>query len=176
MQYQYKPRLSSLIVKALIQILQQPEAETLIRARPDLVLFRQAHDTTGTLFGSSPEICNLDVFSGFSVGPFSQLNVDEWVQRNAMKMLEFLQNTTLYRVVEKEVNLNWRVMERNLKHILSLQLQFGRKILPLLLTVILAQKNDSIAEVVAEKVFLMNKTFILLFFNHFPFPVQQFLQ
>lgn len=121
--YQFKSNVSTLVLKALSEIVHQPEAENLLKSQPDLYLFKQSSGPVKNLFEIASKASELEMLSGFTVSPFLTLTVDEWIQRNALSMLTFLNNQCLFKVVEKDVS-------------------FGRKLFPLLLSTILAMEND----------------------------------
>lgn len=124
LQYQYFPMMSHEIIKALTNVLKQEEASSLLLSRLDLMIFLQVTGSDDKFFDTQTDVYNVELFSEFTVNPFSKNTVDEWLQKNALSVLSYLSNTCLYRVVQKNPS-------------------FGRTVLPLLVTIVLSLKCET---------------------------------
>lgn len=99
--YEYDPELSSLILKALVQIVHQREAETLLQRRPDLFIFKQVTEQVSG-FLETPE--EGEKLKGFEAIKFMVICLDDFIKNNAKLLLTQFGNSSLGPIIEKNVS------------------------------------------------------------------------
>lgn len=118
MLYNYNPEVSALITQALIGIVYQKEAETLLQRRSDLFVFKQVQEPVPLFFQNVSDMSERELFVGFAVDRRANISATEYINGNVKLFLKFFKNSFLFPIVEKEVkfplaNVDFRIIILN---------------------------------------------------------------
>lgn len=95
--------MSSLALKALIEIVFLKESENLLQNRSDLFVFKQVHEDVPVFLQKGYEMTETEVLAGLALDKFSRIKATEYINSNVKLFLMYFNNCSLNPIVEKKV-------------------------------------------------------------------------